>query len=762
MKRYFSIGIYASILAASSFYAWSFDFRRDDYSTHGIPLIVFHLARFFLWIGITDFLLLIGGGISQKFLPSALERSHPLDRILIYGWTSYAAITILMLPLGLLGGLHHLFLLFILMAVLIAGHLRGMKGLEILKDEFNLRLKATQGAVLPCLSLAIIVIVCISVYFLRANRPFTASIDTFEHYIPYQQLVLDAGNTKPNDVWYHFFQSKGIGLTYFCNFLTGILGSQIASMYTFVLGMLSFGVILRRLGISKELSCLGISLLGVVYLGHESSLMVSWNTHHLQMSMWILGMLWLTERILNSSEDQRADWRKCWYLSLVGWTVFFPLFVVLLAPFVAWVGFKNLRKNPLDSFEVTIKSCASIAIPLILIFLINYQLTGMMMDNPKSLFWKFADQEKFSTWSSPYLVQYFIEMGSDHSTLTTPKFIDKDQIITFLFLMRFDILKPILFPKILLFLIFSIIAAILVVRKSEIRKDFSPLIFTIIISFIIFCLLFSSVPNTLSSIMRNYSFLCISLIIPYLVVVEVFSRSISNIKFKTCFLFLIMMTTVILTCKAMSAGMPNGFAMTSLKYGLGLNSTQDCIRNFPGIKASVEKLLLTLPADAKVLMLTRDHIKNGSFVFPGPGLLSEPSRFSGNGLWHRMAYETPFLSKKAFLEYGIQYFYIDLDDIVGSGSIAFNEIFSDGIIQNELEIVGHENNQFILGWKNGSGVPLTQEWINRWTRIRNESPGPYAKFARQLDKRVRMIYQANREQYPIRKPEGLPDVEPIP
>jgi hypothetical protein len=52
----------------------------------------------------------------------------------------------------------------------------------------------------------------VALYFAKVVNPAEFSNDAVEHYIPYFAECLDNNSTRPNDVWYQFFYSKGGGL----------------------------------------------------------------------------------------------------------------------------------------------------------------------------------------------------------------------------------------------------------------------------------------------------------------------------------------------------------------------------------------------------------------------------------------------------------------------------------------------------------------------------------------------------------------------
>src|SRR5581483_4281714 len=51
--------------------------------------------------------------------------------------------------------------------------------------------------------------------------------DYYNHYFQFYKRVIDTGSILPNDVWYHFYYSKGAGLYFLGMLLTDPLAPQL-------------------------------------------------------------------------------------------------------------------------------------------------------------------------------------------------------------------------------------------------------------------------------------------------------------------------------------------------------------------------------------------------------------------------------------------------------------------------------------------------------------------------------------------------------
>ena len=62
--------------------------------------------------------------------------------------------------------------------------------------------------------------------------------DYFSHYFPYYKEVVRNGNIWPNELWYHFYISKGFGDVFFAIVLSDLLGPQAVSQAMFILSLI--------------------------------------------------------------------------------------------------------------------------------------------------------------------------------------------------------------------------------------------------------------------------------------------------------------------------------------------------------------------------------------------------------------------------------------------------------------------------------------------------------------------------------------------
>jgi hypothetical protein len=71
--------------------------------------------------------------------------------------------------------------------------------------------------------------------------------DYYTHYFPYYLEVVKNHNIWPNDVWYHYYYSKGSGLIFLSMLLTDPLSPQVVTMVFFTVSAVVVYCLLRKM-----------------------------------------------------------------------------------------------------------------------------------------------------------------------------------------------------------------------------------------------------------------------------------------------------------------------------------------------------------------------------------------------------------------------------------------------------------------------------------------------------------------------------------
>ena len=137
--------------------------------------------------------------------------------------------------------------------------------------------------------------------------------DYFTNYFPFNKEVVQAGNIWPNDVWYHFYMSKGFGEIFFAIILSDFLGPQAASQAMFILGLVIAYAMMKRM-FDDEIS--GLSAAAIVAAGliwtYEKNIgfgdWAEFPKQHLITAILFMGCVWIGWLQFHMEKLQMKGW----------------------------------------------------------------------------------------------------------------------------------------------------------------------------------------------------------------------------------------------------------------------------------------------------------------------------------------------------------------------------------------------------------------------------------------------------------------------
>ncbi|WP_315763409.1 hypothetical protein [Bradyrhizobium sp. SZCCHNS2005] len=241
------------------------------------------------------------------------------------------------------------------------------------------------------------VLVVVALLLVKGLYP-SGGHDYFMHYFPYLRSVIERGGLWPNDVWYHFYYSKGAGLYFLGMLLTDPLAPQLVTFCFIVAGAIALFQLLSRLAPQTWWPYVGLILWLGLYIytpgTGEYKFQGGWGDfekyHELNAALTI-GIVWL----LVSALEQGG---RAWWLAAGSATIAAIIINVTIAAYLGMVfciltPWLLLRRR----FAAGL-ACAGLAavagLTLTIILVLNYAVTGLINDQGLLLFWKYADVEK--------------------------------------------------------------------------------------------------------------------------------------------------------------------------------------------------------------------------------------------------------------------------------------------------------------------------------------------------------------------------------
>ena len=266
---------------------------------------------------------------------------------------------------------------------------------------------------LICLPLGVLSVSWLHVLVNRGLAVVGFDYDSSGHYLPYYQAVVEQGGTSVNELWYHFWISKGAALHFVATMLTDLEGPQLVSFTFLTAAVLALALLVRYI---SGYAAVGISA-GAILLA-PFSLFSYYQKQHIVTAAFVSGMLWVVTRSWLSKDYSKASSIGVLSVLAVAAVLNAPPFAAVACLFLGltaltW-GIASKAAGGVLAWATTIPAATAFA-AVVVVLLINYALTGLLEVTPFRLFWSLVDQSVFSTLVSPYLM-LFLDAGTAPAT----------------------------------------------------------------------------------------------------------------------------------------------------------------------------------------------------------------------------------------------------------------------------------------------------------------------------------------------------------
>lgn len=229
--------------------------------------------------------------------------------------------------------------------------------------------------------------------------------DYFVHYFHYYVKVLENGHIWPNELWYHYYYSKGMGLFFLGMLLTDPLGASLATFCFAGAVAVALFAFVDRIRAARLWPWVAVILfLGFyIYTPGKGTYFLNggWGDFqkpHEISAAFLLALLWISASFVVSTDEMR----RLWWLAgaLCAFTLAFitafsaivaGMFFGLMAAICIMVG---RRQSALGLLGLGAVAGAG----LIAILALNYLTTGLPLDNGLGLFWPIIDVRRLREW----------------------------------------------------------------------------------------------------------------------------------------------------------------------------------------------------------------------------------------------------------------------------------------------------------------------------------------------------------------------------
>jgi hypothetical protein len=231
--------------------------------------------------------------------------------------------------------------------------------------------------------------------------------DYYNHYFQFYKRVIETGSILPNDVWYHFYYSKGAGMYFLGMLLTDPLAPQLVTTGFIGCGAAVVYAVLRRATRSTPLALIGVMLyIGVfIYTPGPATNMAEggWGIMekiHELTAVLLLGMIWIGYRLFRHDIATPGPWTLALHSAVVCialLTLPLTLLVVLyLSGYVVWFAAMKQWRMAARPFAAGVTAASS----LLALGALNYHYTGFPSDMLIAQFWPYADLAKVLQWGT--------------------------------------------------------------------------------------------------------------------------------------------------------------------------------------------------------------------------------------------------------------------------------------------------------------------------------------------------------------------------
>ena len=749
-----------------------FDPFGADFETSGPILLLCNLARLSFLVYFASTLLGLGLLVLGPPEKASLPGLGYLERLLLGFWLGAAILTLVMLPLGFLGLYYRLTALVLSVPILFLSFPALVDclaaGKHLLADhcrQVRVRPLATLPSVVAVGGIASFLLLLL---LTRCLYPGETTDDVYEHYWPYQQEVLRSHGIWPNDVWYDFYTAKGFGLNFLAMLLTDDLACQ---SVTYLLLAASAGLLFtvtRRLTGRSFWALLSTA----VYLGafpFPLTVPLRWGgfqSHHLPATAWV----WLHD-LDGSRHAGRAPLAPAGLVRhlLPSGGRFHGVLPAFhrLHPVLARHSNGSARADEAMGRRPLVPSdrgrrCDSAGRLAVSELRSNRhgkrqpQAGGLDSRRPAAL----------SRWCSPYLVEFFNEVSEDYEgAINVPHFVNHS-VKHFERLARVKYIRG-YYPGHAGVMLLALAAALGAwIRRAS--TGARPIHLALMVPFLALAATIGDVLKLDASIYRNYVFLlffvCALLGLAWMLAFAWVPRKVSAWVLPI-FAVIAVATTEIEVFRRHAARRDHAGSLTDYaRFAAGQLSVRDALSRGDGLWAEAVEAKKRVGFHTPILCLSRvDYAIPGlaAHVFPGNGLLTEPSRTSLGGQWHIVAFEDAATARRVLADQGIHYFLVDpSQDLVGC--IPFSSLFEPDGLAGRFRVVESWGNLHLLTWAGNAGDPLPDRFV-RLYRDRLASLRQKQHACIRLYDILAASYRFNKGRgYPLTRPPGLPRLIPGP
>jgi hypothetical protein len=573
-------------------------------------------------------------------------------------------------------------------------------------------------------------VVATAVLLLMAKGLYPAGgNDYFAHYFRFYEWVIDHRGVWPNEIWYHYFYSKGAGLYFLGMLLTDSLAPQLVTFCFFMVAGLVVFRLIERLSPGSLWPWAGVILLFSLYVYTPGRGEFRGNggwadfekLHEINASL-IIAIFWMVVRALDGEGRQTRLWLAGAASAITAAVIVnVTISVYLGAVFcilTAWFLVRGRLHSAVMCFALAGVSGAVLSV----ILAINYATTGLLNDQPLLYFFPLADFEKLYRWGALAWAMLIYE-GTKGLVERSPPLLSREFGWQFLHFLRAYILFPLFGGGVLL-------SGIAAVARSSFRKraaamvDEAPVI--VLMSALAAFAIFAGAGRAQYISLFRYS----SFIVPVLIVIgtALWSVSLDHIvpdvtlrKISAALLAPLVLVAVWVAMIAtfedpsmFRSNLLNSWAFAGGKYSIDRAYTTQSFPGrfpwgaiYPGARAAYNIV------GPRTLIWA---FQITSFcMLPDCLIASYPAFLMGRD-WDRVMFGEPEEAKEALQKAGINYFLFTKESQF-SDPLMTAPLFSPDQISRYVGIRWTDGTTALLTWLQPGMQPFDESWLEPYRQV---------------------------------------------
>jgi hypothetical protein len=579
--------------------------------------------------------------------------------------------------------------------------------------------------------------------------------DYYTHYFYYYQTVIDRGNLWPNDVWYHFYYSKGAGLYFLAMLLTDSLAPQLVTSCFFAAAALFMYSLVRTFAPGSLWPWAAVTLLCCVYIYTpgvaEYRTNGGWGEfqklHELNAAL-VFAIVCMTGGAVAAGRRDAAIWA----VAAISAIVAAVLINITISAYLGGVfailalGYAVQRRAAHSVLMLTFAAAAGAT--LLVQFTINHLVTGLLSDQGLPFFWQFADPEKLYRWGAlPQVI------GIVLSTAGLP--ISSNVAVEPLFVWaRLDLLYPLA-----AFGVLGAGAALLTWRFDTRVAPRAGVLIGAYLGFVVFGLV-TGLSQPISFF--RYASFIVAITIALAIALWSLPRAAVLGRFGRMISAWVVPPAVVAACiAAIVQTFPNGiftpFLKEAARFARGADSielayTWDGRPPGNGIRAPARAAFSLVGPKVRIWSF---HIHTYCML---PGCRIETNfSFLMSPRWADVMFGTPEEARRVLQAEGLNYFlYWPATDI--RDPLPLSQLFSPDNIGRYFGIAWTDDDAVLLTWREASALPLDDFWTDHYRASVKASGSvsgyPYAAMKSLYEQLQKTPHPWRRLELPVRHPNG--------